>query len=102
MHSILITTTDMSEPHWHPETDEIGYVVEGHAYIIILEPNGDNPLHKHKLKRGNVYFIPPGFPHHIKSTGKVDVVICAFYDKSMPSDIAITGSNQWPNLPFDP
>jgi oxalate decarboxylase/phosphoglucose isomerase-like protein (cupin superfamily) len=79
----------------------MGYIVQGNAHIIILEPNGDNPLYKHKLKRGDVYFIPSRYPHHIKNIGKVDVVICAFYDKSMPGGIPITGSNQWQNLPFD-
>jgi len=35
----------MCEPHWHPATAEMGYVVKGHAGMTILSLNGANRLH---------------------------------------------------------
>jgi len=38
------------EPHWHPATAEIGYVVQCHARMTIIPLNGANRLHTYKLK----------------------------------------------------
>ena len=40
MYSLRITSGGMREPHWHPETAEMGYVQAGHAGMTILNPDG--------------------------------------------------------------
>ena len=66
MFSLVITSAGMREPHWHPETAEMGYVIKGHARMTILQPSGDNKLDTYILKPGDVYFIPRAYPHHIE------------------------------------
>jgi oxalate decarboxylase len=119
MFALRISTTGMREPHWHPETAEMGYVVHGHARMTILSPDGDHRLDTYKLKPGDVYFIPRAYPHHIENIGNEEVKFLVFFDQSTPGDIGYTGSfsaysrqvlaatlqcspSQLPNVPFDP
>jgi len=119
MISLRITTTGMREPHWHPKTAEMGYVVNGHARMTILSPDGNNRLDTYTLKSGDVYFIPPAYPHHIENIGNDEMHFLVFFDQSNNGDIGFTGSvsayspevlaatfqcppNQLPNIPFYP
>jgi len=117
MFSLRISTTGMREPHWHPETAEMGYVVHGHARMTILSPDGG--LDTYTLKPDDVYFIPRAYPHHIENIGKQEVKILVFFDQPISGDIGFTGSfsaysrevlaatfqcspSQLPNVPFYP
>ncbi len=120
MFSLLISTNGMREPHWHPETAEMGYVVHGHARMTILSPGGDDHrLDTYKLKPGDVYFVPRAYPHHIENIGNQEVKILVFFDQPISGDIGYTGSfssyskevlaatlqcspSQLPNVPFYP
>jgi hypothetical protein len=38
--SLRIGDKGMREPHWHPRTAEMGYVLEGRARMTVLSPAG--------------------------------------------------------------
>lgn len=85
MYSVRITDKGMREPHWHPETAEMGYVVDGNARMTILDPDGSKDTYE--LAPGDVYFIPPAYPHHIENIGEGTTHFLIFFDRANPGDI---------------
>ena len=57
---LLPATERLCEPHWHPQTAEMGYVLEGRERMTILDPDGTRDTYE--LHSGDVYFIPPAYP----------------------------------------
>lgn len=85
MFSVRISDAGMREPHWHPETAEMGYVLEGHGRMTILDPDGSADAYA--IGPGDVYFIPRAYPHHIEDTGNGELHILIFFDRATPGDI---------------
>jgi oxalate decarboxylase len=85
MYSVRISDKGMREPHWHPETAEMGYVVDGAARMTILDPDGSKDTYE--LAPGDVYFIPPAYPHHIENIGEGTTHFLIFFDRASPGDI---------------
>jgi oxalate decarboxylase len=85
MYSLRITDKGMREPHWHPETAEMGYVHHGRARMTVLDPNGTTDTYE--LKPGDVYFIPRAYPHHIEQLGDEEIHFLIFFDQPTPGDI---------------
>ena len=117
MYSLRIADDGMREPHWHPDTAEMGYVAAGRARMTVLDPDGSSDTYE--LGRGDAYFIPPAFPHHIENIGGGDFHFLVYFDRTMPADIgyrasgslasrAVTAAtlglklNQLPDLPLTP
>lgn len=117
MYSLEVTTEGMREPHWHPETAELGYVVGGQARMTIMDPDGT--IDTYELEAGDVYFVPPSYPHHIEDIGPEPIHFLVFFDQPTPKDIGYraTGSaysrevlaatlgvepGALPDLPFTP
>lgn len=92
MYSLRISAEGMREPHWHPETAEMGYVVQGHARMTILSPGVEQQLEAYTLKPGDMYFIPRAYPHQIENIGNDQVKFLVFFDQAMPGDIGYTGT----------
>lgn len=90
LYSLTITSTGMREPHWHPETAELGYVTSGKGRMSILSPRGK--VDTYVMEAGDIYFIPKAYPHHIENLGDDDLKILIFFDQAMPEDIGFTGS----------
>lgn len=92
MYSLRITTEGMREPHWHPETAEMGYVHRGRARMTVQDPDGTTDTFE--LQPGDVYFIPRAYPHHIEDIGEDDFHFLIFFDQPTPADIGYraTGS----------
>ncbi|MDB6081741.1 MAG: putative oxalate decarboxylase [Chlamydiia bacterium] len=90
LYSLHLTNSGMREPHWHPETAEMGYVHQGKGRMSILSPNGS--LDTYELNEGDVYFIPKAYPHHIENLGSTTLHLLIFFDKAMPEDIGFTAS----------
>jgi oxalate decarboxylase/phosphoglucose isomerase-like protein (cupin superfamily) len=78
MFSVRITDIGMREPHWHPETAEMGYVTSGRGHMTILSPGGHTETFE--IKPGDTYFIPPAYPHHIENIGSGTLHILIFFD----------------------
>lgn len=90
LYSLILTDTGMREPHWHPETGEMGYVHKGKGRMSILSPSGT--IDTYELNPGDLYYIPKAYPHHIENIGTGDLHFLIFFDQSMPKDIGFTGS----------
>ena len=90
MYSVRITTDGMREPHWHPETAEMGYVRAGRARMTMMDPDG--ALATWHLQAGDTYFIPPAYPHHIEVTGTEPIHFLIFFDRTTPGDIGYRAS----------
>jgi oxalate decarboxylase len=84
MYSLQIPDSGMREPHWHPETAEMGYVHRGRARMTILDPDGSTDTYE--LQAGDVYFIPRAYPHQIEVLGE-DIHFLVFFDQPTPGDI---------------
>lgn len=85
MFSVTITDQGMREPHWHPETAEMGYVISGTARMTILDPDGSTDTYI--LGPGDTYFIPRAYPHHIENVGMGTFHVLIFFDQASPGDI---------------
>ena len=90
MYSLRVGDQGMREPHWHPVTSEMGYVAKGRARMTVLDPDGATDTYE--LEAGDLYFIPPAFPHHIEDIGDGDFHFLVFFDRPMPADIGYRAS----------
>ena len=61
---LYLTKGHMREPHWHPNADELDYVICGEVTVSILDPN-TLQVCNYRLKPGQVTFIPKGWFHWI-------------------------------------
>lgn len=85
MYSLRISHEGMREPHWHPETAEMGYVHDGRARMTILDPDGGTDTYE--LGPGDVYFVPRAYPHQIEVLSQEEVHFLVFFDQPTPGDI---------------
>jgi len=90
LYSLRITSSGMREPHWHPETAELGFVRKGHARMSVQNPEG--AIETYCLQPGDVYFIPKAYPHHIENIGQGALHFLIFFDQAMPQDVGFSGS----------
>jgi oxalate decarboxylase len=90
LYSLRLTGSGMREPHWHPETAELGYVAQGRGRMTIYSPSGE--VDTYIMEEGDIYFIPKAYPHHIENLEESDLHLLIFFDQGMPRDIGFTGS----------
>lgn len=90
LYSLRLTKEGMREPHWHPETAELGYVAEGKGKMSILSPSGK--IDTYEMQAGDIYFIPKAYPHHIENLQNTELHLLIFFDQAMPQDIGFTAS----------
>ncbi|WP_378144772.1 cupin domain-containing protein [Cnuibacter sp. UC19_7] len=85
MYSLRVEEDGMREPHWHPETAEMGYVDKGAARMSVMDPDGS--VDTYLLQPGDVYFIPRAYPHQIEVVGDEEIHFLIFFDQPTPGDI---------------
>ena len=90
MYSVRIHGIGMREPHWHPETAELGFVRQGHARMTVQSPDGSSETYE--LHPGDIYFIPRAYPHHIENLDGTEVHFLIFFDTPDVQDIGLTGA----------
>lgn len=90
MYSLRIQGVGMREPHWHPETAELGYVHTGHARMTVQSPGG--AAETYELNEGDIYFIPRAYPHHIENLTDGEMRFLIFFDTPDVQDIGFTGA----------
>jgi oxalate decarboxylase len=90
MYSVRLHGVGMREPHWHPETAELGYVKQGHARMTVQSPGG--AAETYELQQGDVYFIPRAYPHHIENLTDGEMHFLIFFDTPDVQDIGFTGA----------
>lgn len=90
LYSLKLTSQGMREPHWHPETAELGYVHKGQGRMSILNPSGQ--IDTYIMQEGDIYFIPKAYPHHIENLQNDPLHILIFFDQGSPKDIGFSAS----------
>jgi len=90
MYSLRVQGSGMREPHWHPETAELGYVHTGHARMTVQSPGGE--AETYELNTGDIYFIPRAYPHHIENLSDEEMRFLIFFDTPDVQDIGFTGA----------
>jgi oxalate decarboxylase len=80
------------EPHWHPNTAELDYVISGKARMTIFGP-GDS-VDTFEVGPGEIVFIPPAYFHYIENIGDndEDMQFAIFFNHERPEDLGISGS----------
>lgn len=75
-----------TQAHYHPATEEIYYILEGHGLLAIeQEARGVGP--------GDAIPIPPGCRHQIKNSGRQDLVfLCCCTPAYSDDDTVICAS----------
>lgn len=92
LYTLHLSGLGMREPHWHPETCELGYIREGRGRISVLHPSGK--IDTFEINPGDVYFIPKAYPHVIENLSKKELIILVFFDQAMPGDIGYSASTR--------
>jgi oxalate decarboxylase len=90
MYSLRVQGIGMREPHWHPETAELGFVHTGRARMTVQSPGGS--AETYELEAGDVYFIPRAYPHHIENLTDGEMRFLIFFDTPDVQDIGFTGA----------
>jgi oxalate decarboxylase len=90
MYSLRLNGIGMREPHWHPETAELGYVHTGRARMTVQSPGGS--AETYELAEGDIYFIPRAYPHHIENLTDGEMRFLIFFDTPDVQDIGFTGA----------
>jgi len=76
------------EPHWHPNANELGFIIEGEALFTVFSPN-----HTHdKFIAGpeDLIFIPKGSIHSIENIGKSPLRMLLCFNSSLPEDVNLS------------
>lgn len=91
MYSLYFNGVGMREPHWHPITSELGFILEGHGRMSVRNPGADS-FDTYTLAPGDIYYMPRSYPHHIENLDDTQTHFAVFFDRSTPNDIGFTGS----------
>ncbi|KPI36604.1 Oxalate decarboxylase OxdC [Cyphellophora attinorum] len=86
MYSLRIEDKGMREPHWHPDTVEMGYIKEGHARMSIMDRMGHYP---HQIEVIQPGLNGEGFvhPQSVKAGEEIPIHFLIFFDQPMPKDV---------------
>jgi len=66
---ITLVAGDVREPHWHPNSDEWLFVMEGAVRMTIVDGKGESS--QFDCAAEDVAFTPQGFGHYVESIGSV-------------------------------
>ncbi|MDQ6723417.1 MAG: cupin domain-containing protein [Thermoproteota archaeon] len=89
--TLIVKPNGVREPHWHPNASELGYVLDGLARLIVLNPGGT--VDTFEVGPGDIYFVPKGFFHYIENLdSNKNMHFAIFFGSDTPGDIGISGS----------
>jgi oxalate decarboxylase len=88
---LTLKPNGIREPHWHPNTAELDYVISGRARMTIFGP-GDS-VDTFDVGPGEIVFIPPAYFHYIENIDTDDdMQFAIFFNHERPEDLGISGS----------
>lgn len=90
MFSLNLNVNGVREPHWHPNADELNYVLSGRARLTILSPQGKPDTFE--IGPGEGSYIPASYLHHIENIGNEDMRMGVFFSNKAANDIGLSGS----------
>ena len=80
----------MRELHWHPNTDEWQYYIEGQARMGVFAASGQ--ARTFDFQAGDVGYVPFAMGHYIENTGATPLRFLEMFKSSYYSDVSL---NQW-------
>lgn len=92
--SIILKPGGIRIPHWHPDANEMDYVISGKAAIALYGP--EDPAHPEgviehfELEPGDISFLPQGWFHSITNVGEEDLHILIIFNNASPTDIGLS------------
>lgn len=78
------------ELHWHPNTDEWQYYIEGEARMGVFAANGH--ARTFDFSAGDVGYVPFAMGHYIENTGTTTLRFLETFKSSYYADVSL---NQW-------
>ena len=78
----------MQELHWHPDANEMHYIVSGRARVTMFGP--DKHLAMAELEAGDCAYIPRNAAHMIQTSGPETAEILAVHDAGVLSAAALS------------
>jgi oxalate decarboxylase len=80
----------MRELHWHPNTDEWQYYIEGQARMGVFGASGQ--ARTFDFRAGDVGFVPFAMGHYIENTGTTPLRFLEVFKSSYFADVSL---DQW-------
>ena len=80
----------MRELHWHPNTDEWQYYIEGQARMGVFGASGQ--ARTFDFRAGDVGFVPFAMGHYIENTGTTTMRFLEVFKSSYFADVSL---DQW-------
>lgn len=74
-------------PIWHPNAHKIGYCLEGNVLVSIRSPQQAEIF---PVKKGEIFFIPQGYVHHIENSGESECEIVFALNHSSPETMSLS------------
>lgn len=69
------------EPIWHPNANKLGYCTQGNALVTMRTPK---EVETFTVKKGEMFFIPKGYVHHIENIDDKESIIAFALDNTNP------------------
>jgi oxalate decarboxylase len=80
----------MRELHWHPNTDEWQYYIEGQARMGVFAASGQ--ARTFDFLAGDVGYVPFAMGHYVENTGTTQLRFLEIFKSSYYADVSL---NQW-------
>jgi len=80
----------MRELHWHPNTDEWQYYIEGRGRMGVFGSSGDARTFDYQA--GDVGYVPFAMGHYIENTGDAPLRFLEMFNSSYYADVSL---DQW-------
>ena len=80
----------MRELHWHPNTDEWQYYIEGQGRMGVFASSGDARTFDYQA--GDVGYVPFAMGHYIENTGNIPLRFLEMFKSSYYADVSL---NRW-------
>lgn len=85
--SLSLNKRGSLEPLWHPNAHKIGYCVQGNVIVTIRTPV---EVERFTVKKGEMFFIPQGYVHHIENIDNGSSVINFALNSSAPETMYLS------------
>ncbi len=77
-------------PHWHPNADELVFVLSGKGRMSVVSPN--NEIETKEFEKGNLLFFPRGYFHYFESIGDEKVQVLAIFNNELPEYMGVVSA----------
>jgi oxalate decarboxylase len=85
--NLRLNQKSLLEPIWHSNAHKIGYCIKGKGLVSIRSPIG---VEVFTVEKGEMFFIPQGYIHHIENIGQEEQEINFALSHSYPQTITLS------------